>query len=128
MIMVALLNPTLNAGAAQAARKAGTVVYFYCGPHPWRRANASVLVGIWQVLYLERTAEQAYAPLAALPPCEEFRDASSGASLLPLTILDVIQVGSRTLCMGARRMPQDDTCLLCATPVPNLVMHMMRLC
>ena len=79
-------------GAAQAARKAGTVVYFYCGPHPWRRANASVLVGIWQVLYLERTAEQAYAPLAALPPCEEFRDASSGASLLPLTILDVIQV------------------------------------
>ena len=78
--------------AAQGARKASTVVYFYCGPHPWRRANASVLVGIWQVLYLDRSAEQAYAPLAALPPCEEFRDASSGASLLPLTILDVIQV------------------------------------
>jgi hypothetical protein len=68
------------------------VVYFYCGPHPWRRANASVLVGIWQVLYLERSAAEAYVPLAGLPPCEEFRDASSGTSLLPLTILDVIQV------------------------------------
>ena len=68
------------------------MVYFYCGPHPWRRANASVLVGIWQVLYLDRSAEEAYAPLAGLQPCEEFRDASSGASLLPLTVLDVIQV------------------------------------
>ena len=88
------------------------MVYFYCGPHPWRRANASVLVGIWQVLYLNRSAEQAYAPLAALPPCEEFRDASSGASLLPLTILDVIQVRRRPvrLCQMSATVLEADNC------------------
>ena len=48
-------------------------------------------VGIWQVLFLGRSAEEAWEPLQALPPVEYFRDASCGPSMLPLTIMDVIQ-------------------------------------
>ena len=51
-------------------------------------------MGIWQVLFLGRTADEAWAPMQALPPVDYFRDASCGPSVLPLTIMDVIQVGA----------------------------------
>ena len=50
-------------------------------------------VGIYQVLYLNRTAEEAYKPLLAFKPYAPFRDASCGVSTFHLTVFDVIKVG-----------------------------------
>ena len=30
----------------------GKVIYFYCGQHPHRRANAAFLIAAWAMMYL----------------------------------------------------------------------------
>lgn len=57
---------------AEAARR-GKKLYLYAGPHAHQKANAAVLVGLWQVLYMDRTADEAFAPLAPLKPFVPFR-------------------------------------------------------
>jgi cell division cycle 14 len=55
------------------------------------RSNAAVLIGMFSVLYLNKTPEQAYYPLATLQPAlVTFRDASYGTCSYKLTVLDVI--------------------------------------
>lgn len=69
-------------------------------------AVARVQVGVWQVLCLGRTAEEAWEPLKGLPATDHFRDASCGPSLLPLTIQDVIQVcEARRMALELRASP-----------------------
>ncbi len=63
-----------------------------------RDALRALQVGIFQVIYLNRSAEQAFQPLQAFKPYVPFRDASCGISTFHLTVFDVIKVrwwGSR---------------------------------
>ena len=69
-------------------------VYFATGSHTHKKANASVLIGAWQVIFLGRSASEAYAPLVALEPFVPFRDASSGSSTHNMTVLDCLAVSS----------------------------------
>lgn len=49
-------------------------------------------VGIYQVLYLNRSPEEAYAPLAPKGPYMPFRDASCGIPTFNLQPIDCIKV------------------------------------
>lgn len=49
-------------------------------------------VGIYQVIYMNKTAEEAYKPLLAFKPYVPFRDASCGVSTFHLTVFDCIKV------------------------------------
>ncbi|KAG2484766.1 hypothetical protein HYH03_016420 [Edaphochlamys debaryana] len=75
----------------QEAEKHGKRLYLYAGPHAHQKANAAVLVGIYQVIYLNRTADVAYKPLSVYKPFVPFRDASCGVSTFHLTVYDVIR-------------------------------------
>ncbi|GFH22288.1 uncharacterized protein HaLaN_19734 [Haematococcus lacustris] len=76
----------------QEADRSKKRLYYYCGPHAQQRSNAAVLIGIYQVVFLNRTAEEAYRPLQAFKPYMPFRDASCGVSTFHLTVWDVIKV------------------------------------
>ena len=53
---------------------------------------ALLQVGVFQVLFLQRSAEDAYAPLQVLAPFVPFRDASCGTPTFHLSVLDCIRV------------------------------------
>lgn len=55
-------------------------------------------VGIFQVLYLNRTPEDAYAPLAPKGPYMPFRDASCGIPTFNLQPIDCIRVRAHDAC------------------------------
>ncbi|KAK9823515.1 hypothetical protein WJX72_003342 [[Myrmecia] bisecta] len=74
----------------QDAERQNKRVYYYTGPHAQNRANAATLVGIYQVLLLNRTVDQAYQAVSALQPFLPYRDASSGPSSFHLTVYDCI--------------------------------------
>lgn len=61
------------------------------GSHPHKRANAAALVGIYSVLFLGRSPEEAYAPLQQLEPFAGFRDASCGMPTYQLGVIDAIR-------------------------------------
>ena len=42
----------------------GKVIYFYCGQHPHRRANAAFLIAAWAMMYLGQARAPARAPAA----------------------------------------------------------------
>lgn len=58
--------------------------------HQWH--SRLTQVGIYQVIYMNMTADMAYKPLAALKPYVPFRDASCGVSTFHLTVYDVMRV------------------------------------
>jgi cell division cycle 14 len=57
-------------------------------------------VGIYQVLYLNRSPEDAYAPLAPKGPYMPFRDASCGIPTFNLQPIDCIRVGHAASAAG----------------------------
>ena len=69
----------------------GLKVFLLVGSHPHKRSNAAALVGIYGVLMLGMTPEEAYAPVARLEPFTGFRDASCGMPTYQLTVLNVIK-------------------------------------
>eukprot|EP00879_Flechtneria_rotunda_P006044 GHRR01006357.1.p1 GENE.GHRR01006357.1~~GHRR01006357.1.p1 ORF type:complete len:659 (+),score=235.53 GHRR01006357.1:217-2193(+) len=75
----------------QEADKHGKKLYLYTGPLPQQKANAAVLVGIFQVLYLNISPDEAYAPLACQAPYMPFRDASCGVPTFNLQPIDCIR-------------------------------------
>ncbi|WIA28379.1 hypothetical protein OEZ86_010925 [Tetradesmus obliquus] len=75
----------------QEADRLGKKLYLYAGPQPQHKANAAVLVGIFQVLYLNRSPDDAYAPLASQAPYMPFRDASCGVPTFNLQPIDCIR-------------------------------------
>lgn len=75
----------------EQAKSRGQVAYLLVGPHPHKRANAAVLVGIHSVLFLGKRAEEAYAPIRPLEPFAGFRDASCGVPTYTLGVADVIR-------------------------------------
>ena len=47
---------------------------------------------MYQILYLGRSADEAYKPLVPFKPFVPFRDASCGVSSFHLTVLDCLKV------------------------------------
>ena len=67
-------------------------IYFYCGPHMHKRANAAYLMAAYSVLYLHKTPEEAWKPFTALsPPLAPWHDASPTIDSFHLTTLDVLR-------------------------------------
>ena len=75
----------------QQGEEAQKSVYLLVGPHPHKRANAAALMGIYSVIYLDRTPQDAYAPLRCLEPWTGFRDASCGVPAYLLNVPDVVK-------------------------------------
>jgi len=68
------------------------IIYYYCGSHAHKRANAAFLVAAWSVLYLDRTPEEAWRPFRAVyPPFPSFHDASPCVCTFNLTVLDCLK-------------------------------------
>ena len=67
--------------------------------------HSALQIGMYQVIYLNRSAEEAFKPLAAFKPYVPFRDASCGVSTFHLTVFDVIKAGERSMlaCSAAGR-------------------------
>lgn len=63
-------------------------------------STLDVQIGIFETLFLNMTPEAAYSRLAAGAPYEPFRDASTGESMLPLSVLHIIEVGFMTCGMA----------------------------
>lgn len=75
----------------EQGQASGQAVYLLVGSHPHKRSNAAALVGIFQVICLGRTPDQAYAPLRRLEPLTGFRDASCGVPTYQLSIYNAIR-------------------------------------
>ncbi|CAK0735693.1 hypothetical protein CVIRNUC_000622 [Coccomyxa viridis] len=70
----------------QEAETQGRHLVYHTGPGDKYKANAAVLVGMFQVLLLQRAPERAYKLLQPLEPFLPFRDPSMGTSLFDLTV------------------------------------------
>eukprot|EP00911_Craspedida_sp_UC1_P002270 UC1_evm2s1722 len=73
-------------------------IFFYSSFNVHKRANAAFLIGAYSLIFLERSIEEAYAPLATLsPPLVAFRDASYGACTYKLNLIDCLRGLSQAL-------------------------------
>ncbi|XP_063726980.1 dual specificity protein phosphatase CDC14A-like isoform X2 [Symsagittifera roscoffensis] len=74
-------------------------IVHYTGHDARKRANAAFLIGAYQIIYLKRTAEEAYRPLVSgnNPSFMPFRDASMAPSSYNLTVLDCLHSISKAL-------------------------------
>jgi cell division cycle 14 len=82
----ALLNQKLR-----APELSDRPIYYYSSSDPRARSNAAVLIGCWQVLYLQRTPDEAWAPLASYGRYAPFHDASPCACTYDVTVLDCLR-------------------------------------
>lgn len=76
----------------QVAAKQKQPVIFVTGNHAHKKANSSVLLGAWLVIYGGFTADAAYDVIGAAEPFLAFRDASCGPSQFNMTVKDCLQV------------------------------------
>jgi len=66
-------------------------IYFYSSTNPNHRSNAAVLICAWSVIYLQRTAAEAYAPFRGIRPVfKPFHDATPVACTYKLTVYDCV--------------------------------------
>jgi len=91
LAMVYRFCDTINRKLKQPSMAAKRLVY-YTGVDPCKRTNAAFLIGSYVVLYVGRTAEEAYVTLAlnSRTVFRPFRDASYGPSTFSLTLLDTL--------------------------------------
>jgi len=70
----------------------GKRIVYYTGTEICKRTNAAFLIGSYTVLYLGRTADEAYVAIAVGSSAvfRPFRDASPGPSTYNLTLLDTL--------------------------------------
>lgn len=66
-------------------------VVYYCGIKPQSRANSAALIGSYQIIYMNKTPEEAYASLRRMEPFLPFRDASMGPCDYNLTVFHCLQ-------------------------------------
>jgi len=66
-------------------------IYHYSSQHFTKRANAAFLMGAFQILILQRSAEEAWEPFSLLEPFTPFRDASFGGCTYQCSILHCLQ-------------------------------------
>jgi len=66
-------------------------IYFYSSTNPNHRSNAAVLICAWAVIYLQKTAAEAYAPFRGIRPIfKTFHDATPVACTYKLTVYDCV--------------------------------------
>lgn len=83
----AILNAKLS-----DPRLENKTIYFYSGTHPHKRTNAAFLICAWAILYLKRSAEDAYAPFRSIyPPFPTWHDATPSRCYFNLTVLDTLK-------------------------------------
>ncbi|GMH39216.1 hypothetical protein BSKO_07114 [Bryopsis sp. KO-2023] len=75
----------------QIAKRQHQKVFFYCSSNEHFKANAAVLAGAFQIIYLDRSAEEAYKPLRQYEPYPAFRDASCLPPTFILTVFHCLQ-------------------------------------
>ena len=66
-------------------------IFHYTSLNPQKRSNASVLMGAFQILVLNKTASEAWLPFASLPAFLDFRDAGYGGCTYKCTILHCLR-------------------------------------
>lgn len=64
------------------------------------RANAAVLIGLFQIIYLGRHPTEAFAPLSVCEPFTPFRDASYGVCRYRLTVQHCLRSATKALKLG----------------------------
>mmetsp|Transcript_13034 Transcript_13034/g.24261 ORF Transcript_13034/g.24261 Transcript_13034/m.24261 type:complete len:398 (+) Transcript_13034:168-1361(+) len=69
----------------------GCKIFHYTSLAPNKRANAAVLMGAFQIIVLNKTADQAWEPFNKLQPFTDFRDASFGGCTYKCRIIDVLR-------------------------------------
>ncbi|KTG42530.1 hypothetical protein cypCar_00039531, partial [Cyprinus carpio] len=93
-------NGKLNKKLKSCALAKKTIVFYTCGDRK-KQANAAYLIGSYAVMHLQKTPEEAYSLLVSqngsyLP----FRDASFGACMYNLSILDCLRAVHKALQFG----------------------------
>eukprot|EP00941_MAST-03F_sp_MAST-3F-sp1_P002506 g2506.t1 len=80
----------------------GKKIVFYSSQHPHRRTNAALLIGIFAILYLGRTAEEAFASFqnSSLQRFTDFHDASPIACTYKLTVFDCLKGAEKAFRCG----------------------------
>lgn len=78
------------------------VIVHYTTNDTKKRANAAFLIGSYAIIYLNKSAEEAYRPLICgnSPAFVPFRDASVGPSTYNLTLLDCLHAVHKALSCG----------------------------
>ena len=77
-----------------------STIYHYTSLIPAKRANAALLMGAYQVIRLDRTAEEAWDYFESTNRFIPFRDASSEGSPFELYILDCLKGLEKALKLG----------------------------
>lgn len=75
----------------ERAEEDSKMAYVVVGPHPHKRANAAVLMGIYMVIYLDMTPSKAYNMISHLQPFCGFRDASCGIPSYTLGVEEILK-------------------------------------
>ncbi|GMI15999.1 hypothetical protein TrVE_jg1399 [Triparma verrucosa] len=79
-------------GKLQGERLKKKVIYYYSSTHSHRRANAAFLISAWSMIYLNKSADDAYKPFSNVyPPFPPFHDASPCVCTYNLTVLDCLR-------------------------------------
>ena len=82
------LNAKLETQEVQSGQKK---IVYYCSFKPPMRSNAAVLVCAFQIIYMNRTAEEAYNVVKPFAPFLPFRDAGVCISTFNLTVEHMAQ-------------------------------------
>ena len=67
---------------------------------PAKRANAALLMGAYQIIRLDRTADEAWEPFLGTTRFIPFRDASAEGSPFELYILDCLKGLEKAIHLG----------------------------
>eukprot|EP01006_Ploeotia_vitrea_P037014 TRINITY_DN66080_c6_g1_i1.p1 TRINITY_DN66080_c6_g1~~TRINITY_DN66080_c6_g1_i1.p1 ORF type:complete len:770 (-),score=406.31 TRINITY_DN66080_c6_g1_i1:151-2460(-) len=90
-----LLNTKLNSPVLKNKR-----IYHVTSIREQNRANGAYLIGAWQVLFLNRTADEAWQPLSKCRPFIPFRDASMAVCTFRLTVQHCIDAVYKANALG----------------------------
>lgn len=67
-----------------------TKLYHYTPLHPEKKLNSGLLIGIYQMIYLGKSAEEVNSSLTSVTTFISYCDASNPKSCFPLTLLDCL--------------------------------------
>ena len=66
-------------------------IYYYCGTHGHRRANATFLICAWSMLFLGKSADDAMRMFRGCTPLPPWHDATPTTCTFNLTVLDTLR-------------------------------------
>ncbi|OMJ75408.1 hypothetical protein SteCoe_25448 [Stentor coeruleus] len=75
-------------------------IYHYTTLNPQKRSNAAYLIGAFQILVLNRSAQESWNPFTILPAFLDFRDAGYGGCTYRCTILHCLKGLEKAIQLG----------------------------